>query len=123
MSKHTAGPWSFHPHMGCNPSGDGYVTECESFDAHTVYIGAGETLLASVEAYAHKDDTPDTGYQRVTDFDENRANARLIAAAPELLDVLRKLVRLEADGRAERESSIEYWEAARAAIAKAEGTA
>jgi hypothetical protein len=48
-------------------------------------------------------------------------NARLIAAAPELLEALRDLVQLEADGRAESESAIEYWERARAAIAKAEG--
>jgi hypothetical protein len=45
------------------------------------------------------------------------ANARLIAAAPDLLDALRRLMREEADG----EFTIGLIEDARAAIAKAEG--
>ena len=49
------------------------------------------------------------------------ADARLIACAPEMLEALRDLVQLEADGRTEYESAIEHWERARAAIAKAEG--
>lgn len=49
----------------------------------------------------------------------NAANARLIAAAPELLSALRGLCELEADGMQASESAIEYWERARAAIKKA----
>ncbi len=48
---------------------------------------------------------------------------RLIEAAPDLLSALRDLVQLEAEGRTEYESAIEHWDAARAAIAKAEGRA
>lgn len=46
---------------------------------------------------------------------------RLIEAAPDLLDALGVLVTLEADGMHASEASIEPWERARAAIAKATG--
>ena len=49
------------------------------------------------------------------------ANARLIAAAPELLDALKSLVQLEADGKHADECAIETWGRAAATIAKAEG--
>lgn len=45
---------------------------------------------------------------------------RLIAQRDALLEALRDLVQLEADGRTEYESAIPHWDAARAAIAKAE---
>lgn len=45
---------------------------------------------------------------------------RVIAERDALLAALRDLVQLEADGRTEYESAIPHWDAARAAIAKAE---
>lgn len=47
----------------------------------------------------------------------------VFAAAPELLEALSKLCALEADGRQAAEAAIEAWEQARAAIAKALGSA
>jgi hypothetical protein len=124
MSKHTPAPWSFHPHMGAPSDGSGYVTKCRNFDAHTVHIGAGEILLASVEAYKHSG--PHNGFPRVSDFDENRANARLMCAAPELLEALKRAEEFLAHSTEYRIGHPGFEQAnaqARAAIVKAEGTA
>lgn len=95
MSKHTPGPWT-----GAGPSfGDPLprytteiVTEWEDED--------GEALSICELPFHHHDD-------------ENEANARLIAAAPDLLEALQDLCdTLGECGMTER---------ARAAIAKAEG--
>ena len=50
-----------------------------------------------------------------------RPVCRLTRERDALLEALRDLVQLEADGRTEYESAIPHWDAARAAIAKAEG--
>jgi hypothetical protein len=81
--------------------------------------GQRVATFACVYADGHRKGIDDANPAAV----ELAANARLIAAAPELLASLRELVQLEADGRTERESSIEYWERARSAIAKATGVA
>lgn len=99
MSKHTPGPW-----IGAGPSfGDPlprYTTEIV-----TEYEGEDEEVRSICELpFAHHDD-------------ENEANARLIAAAPELLEALKEAINLietlsPIEGQTVRK--------ARAAIAKAE---
>jgi len=60
-------------------------------------------------------------YLRTTSLDEDNANLRLIAAAPEMLDALRACeAALYALGDDHRIDSA--WSKARAAIGKAEGT-
>jgi hypothetical protein len=116
MNDHTPGPWSVHEHMG----GD-HVTDClPSFTAHTVYIGAGGVLIGQVEAYMYEPGYKADGYPRIADFDVNRANARLIAAAPELLQALRALMARDLEHRLNGFPEVE---AARAAIARATGAA
>ena len=77
-AKFTLGPWSIRPHLSQNP-----ITECKTFTAHSVHFWAGETLLGEVTAYLAKEGFKE-GYPRIADFNENKANAYLIAAAPEL---------------------------------------
>lgn len=103
MSKHTPGPW-----IGAGPSfGDPLpryttviVTEWEESD----------NLVICELPFNHHDD-------------ENEANARLIAAAPELLEALKALI--ENVGSCicydESERECKAWAMAEAAIAKAEG--
>lgn len=57
------------------------------------------------------------------EYDDADANARLIAAAPELLEILKRFVSVTAIGFEERDEAAEgeVWDAAQAAIAKAEG--
>ena len=90
MSKHTPGPWQVG-HFDSNMI-------CDSDGANR-----GCAPIARVEGTAA----------------ERRANARLIAAAPELLEALRGLLdpATNEDGEWYRQAR----EAARAAIAKAEG--
>ena len=57
----------------------------------------------------------------VADTDDVRANARLIAAAPELYEALRALVRVQDAQRIGPLEKGEAWKAARAALAKVEG--
>jgi hypothetical protein len=122
-AKFTPGPWSIHPHMGGM-----HVTDCTDhykggFTAHTAYIGSGDVLIGQVEAYKHIDGGVH-GYPRVTDFAENEANARLIAAAPELLEVLRDVLDWLDDGnRVLSDACASDVAKARAAIAKATGAA
>jgi len=82
--QHTPGPWSTHA-MGADNT-----TDCskDGFVAHTVYIGAGDVLLGSFEAYRFSGPTP-AGYERPSDFEVNKANARLAIAAPDLLAALK----------------------------------
>lgn len=93
-AQHTPGPWWLQA------DGAGWYVECTPERGHSV---------AYVRAEAGEDDpdTPDA---------EKEANARLIAAAPELLEALRGVLRV-----ADR-ATVEF-DAARAAIAKATGSA
>lgn len=100
-AKHTPGPWTCHV----------TVTDDDSWapGVQKVEVESGETLIASYK----------TEYVEYPSQDECEANARLIAAAPELLEALSALMELERRGRfmpIGRE-----WDAARAAIARATG--
>lgn len=98
MSKHTPGPWT--------------VQERE----HSFRVVDSRALkfdnsrLCDVQHWA--------GATRGPDREEARANARLIAAAPELLEALKLCAVLVHDGNRQGDAAIE---AAHAAIAKATG--
>jgi type VI protein secretion system component VasF len=88
-TQHTPGPWSSDT--------DAYV------------VNNSDEVLADV--FYVESHSPDLDPRLI-----RKANARLIAAAPELLAALQALVALPNKHRPE-----EMWEAARAAIAKATG--
>lgn len=96
MTKHTAGPW-----------------KAEAFGAVTTMVQGIRRRVASTvrDAVMHSD-------PRTNVVDLQAANARLIAAAPELLEALEKAI---------ERCSCERWcsecLSARAAIAKAKGEA
>ncbi|HGM4307251.1 hypothetical protein [Pseudomonas paraeruginosa] len=87
MSKHTPGPWEIERYS------DGLIQ-----------------IVGNVRAVSEHEDHVTTVVEAVTRGDE--ANAKLIVAAPDLLDALVALVECE-------QTTPELWEAARAAIAKA----
>jgi hypothetical protein len=88
MSKHTPGPWIYK----------GFVTDSD-FSGWRVYLPTRYRRVITVEG---------------TSAGEADANARLVAAAPELLAALKGVLRV-----ADRKT--DEFDAARAAIAKAEG--
>ena len=91
MSEHTPGPWR-------------------------VFDGADHFIIGIGEL--NGDGITDCGFGIWRGkSEEAQANARLIAAAPDLLAALRNF--MEADGHSDFEES--WWTAARAAIAKATG--
>jgi len=101
---HTPGPWSV-PHFAV-PEGNcqcGYVLTDHLMGAVCKVYASGEG-----DDWASHGDNPK--------FAEAVANARLIAAAPELLKALVDLV-----NSFEKHRPKELWDAARAAIAKAGG--
>ena len=119
QAKHTPGPWELHAKL--MPT----YTKCDDFYAHTVTIGCGELIIGEVMAIQFHDwiDARGyTGYPRVSDFEQNICNARLIAAAPELLEALENYLSqdeiAEGYGGGVGGSAREQ---ARAAIAKATG--
>ena len=86
---HTSGPWCIHR---------GYVNEKtravtndngESWEFTHTYVSQGEKIIAQVQ---HK--SKDSGWPHVHDVEEMWANARLIAAAPELLQIAKDYVSL-----------------------------
>lgn len=95
---HTPGPWhQSHRHCGCGM----YNTQ--------VYTADGETI-ATLHWYPKpKDENGSIGTYR-------EANARLIAAAPDLLEALEEIVTIS-------DRDHDAWERARAAVAKAKGAA
>jgi hypothetical protein len=99
MSKHTPGPWGFDP--------DNWG---QSFKAGWGILALDEDGCALRPAYIHVERN---GYDH---HEEAEANARLIAAAPELLEALK--AKLAARVHNER---VKADEMARAAIAKATG--
>ena len=90
MSAHTPGPWAYRP----------------SNNGHFIAgIGENSGYLAEVRQCRSKQDI--------------RADARLIAAAPEMLEALKEIIAAaDGDGRNRLDAS---FATARAAIAKAEG--
>ena len=114
QGKHTPGPWA----VGNRYSETG------------VFSADGETLVANTHSSQRN-------FDRDAQVTEQHANARLIAAAPDLLEALRGLV---AEHLPDAEANFEYlsregnhaqleqeecdlrkWQAARAVIAKATG--
>ena len=121
MSNYTPGPWVAKCTPGAGLSvhadaskalGERYSKDCPIY--HTASDACG--LQIAYELW--------TQFPREQWNEMQRANARLIAAAPELLEALQSIVRSLSDQ--DDEGLIEHAEpmiAARAAIAKALGTA
>lgn len=84
----------------------------ESWEFTHTHIGQGDTILAQVQ---HQ--SKDSGWPHVHNVEEMWANARLIAAAPELLEALKGLLEVTEENYDNRHEV----EAALHAIAKAEG--
>lgn len=104
MSKHTPGPW-FVNWAGSGKDGKFVYDEC--------YVYAPETGVENVAVAADIAD-PLTGKP-------SAANARLIAAAPELLDALRAIVETDFLPGAWNDQYEAIAKKARAAIAQATG--
>lgn len=85
-TKHTPGPWTQHPFSQIEPSvtigDDGQVTSHAGLT-----VGYIEKIIADVQFRSHK-----AGYDRVTNYKEFKANAALILAAPDMLELLVSLV-------------------------------
>ena len=114
-SKHTPGPWWLE-------------TDPEHFDSLTTVTG-GQRMNAKPHAWPAYPLTVQVG--GTATLNEMQANARLIAAAPDLLEALKQCrLALEPyddvkprDWKTDREKLAFAHQAARAAIAKAGGTA
>lgn len=104
MSKHTPGPWTFREH--------GYPT---LYRVHAFVEGSDSAPVCGLWMPA----------EQLTIVEEGRANARLIAAAPELLEALKAVessvfllgLHVDEDGCEGCQLRVR----ARSAIAKAEG--
>jgi hypothetical protein len=114
VSAHTRGPWRLHEFQ--NGATLDVVSDGVEWQAWTFAVGAGNAVVAEVGAW-----TINSGYPRPTTRDEAEANARLIAAAPELLEALQQAVTSMQDSG--YQNSHIAVRAARAAIAKATGGA
>lgn len=114
--KHTQGPWE----VRCF-GGQFYVSSVNSVRGSVMPPGGGRQAIASLPRAAKKD-TP--GYHEMFE-----ANARLIAAAPDLLDAVQKFLAWSAAENDHKGTS--FWErvemlrelddAANAVVAKATG--
>lgn len=116
MSKHTPGPWSLHEYQ------NGYPTLVRTAEGKVervsweYSIGAGDILLGHAKA-----STGGGGFPKPRTREEAEANARLMAAAPELLEALKRLASV--CELADIKSHIPgHLALAREAIAKATGT-
>jgi hypothetical protein len=125
MSKHTPGPWHYEPgdvgddSVGIGPTAP-YIYADPENDGNVVPICTMDTP-ARPTGQPPRDEYDEC----IESIGDERANARLIAAAPDLLEALRALLPLAEFGA--REQSPPYADghlidAARAALAKAEGT-
>ncbi len=116
VTKHTPGPWNVSDKMMT----DDLICRHDDLGAwihsRRCIEGAGK-LLATAESNEPIGAGRKGGHPQVESRDEMLANARLIAAAPELLDALRLV--LAHDGALTGAD----WTAIRAAVDKAEGGA
>ena len=101
MSKHTPGPWEI---------------DNERDEAICVWKRGGEGAISGVIATVRT-----TTWCHNEQQDEQRGNARLIAAAPELLEALKACDLQLLQSNNDSDYAREAHEAALAAIAKAEG--
>jgi hypothetical protein len=115
-TRHTPGPWKVSDKMMT----DDMICRHDAIGAwlhsRRCIEGAGK-LLANAESNEPIGPVYNGGHPQVASRDEMLANARLIAAAPELLDALRLV--LAHDGALTGAD----WETIRAAVDKAEGGA
>ena len=82
-AEHTPGPWSLHK---LSKGNEPFIVESENGETWVAYsqsVGHGDMLVADVMMMTAK-----SGYPCVGNREECDANARLIAAAPELLEAL-----------------------------------
>ena len=101
MSEHTPGPWSIGPTEGIGQRGRLYVV-----DAAGVRVADCEAEKVSERRFARS-------------MSEDASNARLVAAAPDLLAVLEEI----AEGCGHERCHVAKWiTKARRAVAKATGT-
>jgi hypothetical protein len=105
MSKHTEGPWSF-AHNGAGDFKTACIDICQSnskeFRGQVAYLQSAEHIEGITMA-------------------ECEANARLIAAAPDLLEALEMMLTTRENERSLRGKESPLHDRARAAIAKARG--
>lgn len=99
MSKHTPGTWS------------DYYAKLAPVGSVAVWSDQGGMVRRVALCGTHEG----------IDLDEAEANARLIAAAPDLLEALKELVAYATDGLGSLSDDWNVVKDARAAIAKAEG--
>jgi hypothetical protein len=114
MNTPTSGPWRIH--RGYENEQTKTITgdDGETWQFTHTYISQGDKIIAEVQ---HQ--SKNSGWPHVHDVEEMWANARLIAAAPEMLEALKWAVQqieddLDPDHR-------EAMDACLAAISKAEG--
>ncbi len=105
---HTQGPWCIHRAYANAQTMTVAEDDGESWDFTHTYIAQGEKIIAQVQQQSKSH-----GWPAVHSVDEMWANARLIAAAPEMLAALESLTHPMA--------SDEDLQNALAVIAKAKG--
>jgi hypothetical protein len=108
MSKHTPGPWTVYEFKTKDTDSGGAETHIMCYANDDGEEGAS---LANVNRWTYGDDPP---------TEESAANAHLIAAAPDLLAALRRLVEVNDMSCTPCKADIR---AAREAITKAKGGA
>ena len=118
LAAHTPGPWKVCG--GQNGKCNCGIMWSIPGDFPICTVAGGSTFPTAV-AHKHMADAPDMIYQTITDAERN-ANARLIAAAPDMLAALQALVKCSDDlGAVELPGSATA--KARSAIARATGAA
>ena len=83
MATHTGGEWRIE--AGQVLTVEPECGNCEGWDFQNIDIHAGDVLVAVVSM----SQSPRPGVPRMTDSAEAAANARLVAAAPQMLAALR----------------------------------
>lgn len=107
MSAHTPGPW------GLAQYAKGVALPIPFIEHKTIAVFSDGARQGDVAYMQHG----------LWGDDQALANARLIASAPDLLEALRALVDLQEANEASETKALDFWDHARAAIAKATGEA